>query len=518
VPVGAPGRILVLRFPESGPPAYFVVNADGSGEQPFGPRVDYETRQVSPDGSLLAIVGPNSQGAIVGGTIGVDGSGWHLFDNPDPNINLACGIWAPNDRLACEGWNDSDPSLAGIYTVRASDGSDPQRLTTGGDIPCDYSPDGSQLAFVRGKTLMVVASEGGEPEALLENLAESGVPCDWSPDGSSILTTTTGGGKLQMVTTEGQSTPFVGDGLDGQITNALWSPDGARILLTMALEGQRGDVYTISADGSDIQQITDSGLLEEAVSWLPSTSESPEPPASRVNLLEYGCRDGVARCMDMAAGTYETSGTWAFLRGLTVTVPEGWSSYEQDAGEFELHHEGPAHAESDIYFWRDLVPWVDGSPKPELGTTADAMAAYLLSDQRITVVEGPRRSFNVRDLDSVRVVDTTEARSFSVIVSDSAETAPGTFGDCPDEACIGIFSDVPHWGGGTASLGRGNDMGASQALRVYIASIGTEAKPRTLFIVLSTFGVDPLDALEDWEAQVEPVVASVLIPSVVIDN
>lgn len=220
----------------------------------------------------------------------------------------------------------------------------------------------------------------------------------------------------------------------------------------------------------------------------------------------------------MAAGTYETSGTWAFLRGLTVTLPAGWSSNEQDAGEFELHQATDVDGVSQILFWRDLVAWVDGEPRPELGTTADALADYLLSDQRLSVVEGPRRRFNVRELDSVRVASTIEARSFSVIVSNSAETAPGTFDDCPDEACIGIFSDVAHWDGGTTSLTRGNDQGASQALRVYLASIGRELHQHLLVVVLSTYGPDPLESLAVWEAQVDPIIASVLVPPIVIDN
>ena len=271
---GALGRILLLRFPEPGPAEFFVINADGSDEKPFGPQVEYEARQVSPDESLLSIVGPNTQGMIVGGTIGLDGGGFLLFDNPEPSVNLACGVWAPDDRMACEAWNDDDPSLDGIRTVLASDGSDPQQLTTGRDVPCDYSPDGSQLAFVRqspdgnGSTLMVVASEGGAPEPLLEGVAESGLPCDWAPDGSSILTATTDG-ELQVVTTEGDSAAFIGDGLDGFIFNGIWSSDGSHILLTMALEGEQGDVYTIAADGSDLQRITNSELLDEGITWLP---------------------------------------------------------------------------------------------------------------------------------------------------------------------------------------------------------------------------------------------------------
>ncbi|MEO6350087.1 MAG: hypothetical protein ABIP53_05500 [Candidatus Limnocylindrales bacterium] len=280
---GSPGRILLLRFPESGPAAYYVVNADGSAEEPFGPRGDYETRQVSPDESLLAVVGPNSQGTFASGTMGLDGIGWHLFENPDPSLNLACGVWAPDERMACEGWSDSDSSLDGIYTALASDGSDPQRLTTGRDAPCDYSPDGSQLAFVRGDKLMVVASGGGEPEVLQEAVGTSGLPCDWSPDGDTILTASTDG-KLQVVTREGDSAPFIGDGLRGYISNGAWSSDGSRILLTMALPGEQGDVYTIAADGSDLRQITHSPLLEEAIAWLPAST----PPAAPEGRLVYG--------------------------------------------------------------------------------------------------------------------------------------------------------------------------------------------------------------------------------------
>ncbi|MEO6350841.1 MAG: RNA polymerase sigma factor [Candidatus Limnocylindrales bacterium] len=41
---------------------------------------------------------------------------------------------------------------------------------------------------------------------------------------------------------------------------------------------------------------------------------------------------------------------------------------------------------------------------------------------------------------------------------------------------------------------------------------------RRAVVVLSTFGVDPLEALGAWEAQVEPIVASVLAPPIVVDN
>ena len=90
----------------------------------------------------------NEQELFVGGTVGIDGTGSALREprrSPEPRV-WGLGAEAP---MACEGWDDSDPSRAGIYTVRASDGPDLQRLTRERDIPCDYSPDGTELAFIR---------------------------------------------------------------------------------------------------------------------------------------------------------------------------------------------------------------------------------------------------------------------------------------------------------------------------------------------------------------------------------
>ena len=102
------------------------MEADGSDERAFVPEEEFETRNLSPDGSRLAIVAPGDRGPLVGGSVGVDGSDYRLFAGQDPSLNLACGVWAPERRMACEGWDDTDPSRAGIYTVRATDGTDPR--------------------------------------------------------------------------------------------------------------------------------------------------------------------------------------------------------------------------------------------------------------------------------------------------------------------------------------------------------------------------------------------------------
>ena len=267
------GRILFSRIMGSGELLHFVVGVDGSAEAPFVPGKEFEARNLSPDGSLLAISAENEHGLFVGGTVGVDGTGYRLFANADPSLHLVCGVWAPAERLACEGWDDSDPSRAGIYTVRASDGGDARRLTRHRDIPCEYSPDGTELAFIRtgdvdGRgTLMVMDATGGNTRSLLTDVVLTGIPCDWSPDGSSILTASDG--ELRFVTLDGESSPLVGDGIDGYAMGGLWSPDGSHVLFSMALEDQRFDVYIAAADGSDLTQIAGTGLLEESAYWLP---------------------------------------------------------------------------------------------------------------------------------------------------------------------------------------------------------------------------------------------------------
>ncbi len=228
--------------------------------------------------------------------------------------------------------------------------------------------------------------------------------------------------------------------------------------------------------------------------------------------------------MDMPAGTYETSGRWAFLPGLTVTLPQGWSSGEQDAGEFMVHQASDVDQANAIFFWRDLIPWVDGVPRADLGTSADEFADYLLGDSRLTVVEGPSRTFGVRGPDSASFADTVQARSLSVMVSDAAQTDPDLASLCPDEAqaCVNLFIDPEHWGA-PANLGRNIEAPAagcpcSQVWRLYVASIGRDLHPHMFVVAVETVGPGALQALSDWEAQVEPIINSVLVPYIVVDN
>jgi hypothetical protein len=287
---------------------------------------------------------------------------------------------------------------------------------------------------------------------------------------------------------------------------------------------QPATALPIASGSSPATDTVRSPIATESSAPTATPAATPVGPAAGVTYLLAGCDSTVARCQDMPAGTYETFGRFPFLPGLTLTLPAGWSAGEQDAGEFSLHQASDPDQANAIFFWSDLVPWVGGSPRPDLGTSADEFADYLLTDERLTVDEGPIRTFRMREPDSLDVAGTVQARSLSVIVSDDAQTDPDLISGCPGQtqACVNVFIDPDHWPG-PASLGRNIDAPAagcpcSQGWRLYIASIGGELDPHMLVVAVETVGRDPLAALSDWESQVEPIIASVLIPAVVINN
>ena len=254
----------------------FTANTDGTGEQALLPSVA-EGPRFSPDGRRIAVATENQQGLLFLALVNPDGSGYVRFDRPDPTLYLGCGAWSPDgSRLACEGWDDSNPARNGIYTVRASDGGGLTRVTTspggGHDIPGDYSPDGRQIVFVRGinvdeeqNTLMVVNADGSGPRVLTDRKVSLG--SRWSPDGKVILTGPAGslllvpvdGGQPSQITIDGGSAFKAGAG--------GWSPDGTWIVISKVTSTGE-DIYIMREDGTNLHQITNTpGVDEEFGEW-----------------------------------------------------------------------------------------------------------------------------------------------------------------------------------------------------------------------------------------------------------
>jgi len=287
------GQIAFGRWnPELDDSQLFTINPDGTGEHMLLPN-GAESPKWSPDGTKLAVTIDDIPGGPRTATVNPDGSGYNLLD-PSFTLNLTCQAWSPDgDRLACAGFGANPTVTDGLYTIRASDGGDITQLTTypdgtedaqfTNDIPLGYSADGTKILFHRNNdndmgSLFVVNIDGTglkqlSPEGLLVNSSQGD---GWSPDGTQVafaaffkLSNGRGAGSaLYVVDADGtdlhQITP---SGLGS--ARARWSPDGQ--LIAFRSKGRADpQIWVVHPDGTGLRSLT-SGTADVSTApvWSP---------------------------------------------------------------------------------------------------------------------------------------------------------------------------------------------------------------------------------------------------------
>jgi len=268
------GRLMFSRFDESTHTfiSTHVSRPDGSEETELELPGPEGGGRWSHSGSHIAVMTVLPDERIGTAIITAEGEVERVLEIPDKSLNLVCIVWSPDDsRLACDGWDDADPSSVGIYTVRAADGGGLKRLTASPrglrDESGDYSPDGRSLVFKRSVDeddgpLMVVPVAGGKAQRLSdEPYEDSG---RYSPDGSKILTAT--GGIIYVLSTKGEVIETITDE-PLFLFGPVWSPDGSHIAYSGASGGYFSDIYTALPDGSDVRQVTSTPDNEIVVEW-----------------------------------------------------------------------------------------------------------------------------------------------------------------------------------------------------------------------------------------------------------
>jgi TolB protein len=272
-PPALPGRLMFSRFEEATHTfqSMHSINPDGTDEQEIPMPGPEGGGRWSRAGTEIAVLTELPDGRV--GTAVISATGEVKRELvPPPGLNLVCVVWSPNDkRLACEGWDDDDPSRTGIYTVDAKDGKDVQRLTETppgkADFAGDFSPDGSVFLFKRTTDedpapLMTVPVSGGPPHQLAPLPVEDAGR--YSPDGSMIATSAHG--QLLVLSGAGKVLHRIAES-GASLFGPDWSPDGKWLAYSRGTSGPFADVYISRLDGRDRFQVTDTPDNEITISW-----------------------------------------------------------------------------------------------------------------------------------------------------------------------------------------------------------------------------------------------------------
>ncbi|MEL7060791.1 MAG: hypothetical protein AAGN46_12275 [Acidobacteriota bacterium] len=185
-------------------------------------------------------------------------------------LNLSPSFSADGSQVAFASSVDSNVD---VYICPRSC-TTPRRLTTSRGIDTNpaISPDGTQIAFT--------SSRSGRPHIYVMNAADgSGVRrlsfegnynegASWNHDGSKIVYASRVGNRFRLLVTDliDLTTRVVAEG-PRSYEEPSFSPDGGNIVYTVR-DGQRSQVWSMNADGSDPRQLTFQGS-SSAPSWGP---------------------------------------------------------------------------------------------------------------------------------------------------------------------------------------------------------------------------------------------------------
>jgi Tol biopolymer transport system component len=293
------GRIMFARERTPGTKAeYVTVRPDGTDEVRF-----LEADQCgqctfwSPDGSRIMIP-LVVEDRLRTATIAPDGTGQVVLAFPSETLFLGPGDWSRDgQQIALEGFDPSDPSLAGIF-ISAPDGSGLGRVTTSDDGRNHnwprFSPDGRRIVYIA---------------------ADLGGPSSIGFAGDLFIIGTDGSGLRQLNST---GTKAVANGTTGRPID--WSPDG-RQLVFAAIDGPvevgRSAVFVVGADGGDPVRISEFGTNLISVDWSPDGQWVAYGEVGSANELTWIAHpDGSA--------VRQLTGPGASLRGCCATwSPDG---------------------------------------------------------------------------------------------------------------------------------------------------------------------------------------------------
>ena len=194
-----------------------------------------------------------------------------------------------------------------IFTMNA-DGSDVRQLTfvtaeEGAALDQNWSPDGRQLAYNRRnadfsvRQIFVMNADGSDQHLLVDDPSYVDIYPRFSPDGSSVIFSRCRPDfeacAIYTVKTDGHALTPITHLADNLRNNVLdfrpgYSPDGSRIAFwSLNRGGVLSALYVMNPHGSNVRQITPSGLEAFEWDWAPDGAKlvfaspccTPQPSA-----------------------------------------------------------------------------------------------------------------------------------------------------------------------------------------------------------------------------------------------
>lgn len=242
--------------------------------------------------------------------------------------------------------------------VMAADGSARHRLVDGDeDVSPAWSPDGEQIAFVRGGggdgtgRIFAIDPDGGSASALVEHdgPATDGDPA-WSPDGTQLAFVRTepdGLSHLMIADADGSNARSMLERSE-VLGSPSWSPDGTMLVFTVGKGGESGgSIALLDLDVGSVETVAESGL---APVWSASG-----------RLYGYGRAPGIA----------DFSGQWR----VAELLPDGASGFATGRAIPSLAPIGYLYGDAGID-----VPRCDGPETSPLTSAADVPEALVVTD------------------------------------------------------------------------------------------------------------------------------------------
>jgi WD40 repeat protein len=321
-----------------------------------------------------------------------DGSGRLQLTSPD-HLDRS-PAWSPdgNQIAFTRGSNTSDCDVF----VMDADGSNQRRITQFGKVFSyrpTWSPDGTKLAFV-GRTapgdyteqVYVVNADGSG----LLPIGPGREPA-WSPDGSKLafsfgyldgglyLMNPDGSGRTQITTI-----PNPVPNLNNYDWSPVWSPDGQRIVFIRTigadLDGENWEsqtVWAVNSDGSNPAKLADIETYYR-LSWSPDGTKFLFSPNNKGDLFTMGADGSNITRITNTPGETEGSSSWQAV----PLVPPGGNPIDDASFFVRQHYRDFLNREPDaagLAFWTNEITSCGADPQCIEAKRINVSAAFFLS-------------------------------------------------------------------------------------------------------------------------------------------